>query len=449
MHPMRKLLYHRGVDDHIGTYVTDYVYSGVCFLLCIQLIIRICRERRLMTSEQRMTSSCCKISNWLPWNWPKEKSTAINMTTYAMILFGFSNFVMMLLGGLTHQFLQTVEPYDGDANNLWDWLIVWRVGSSFSAITCLSLLIMIEQMFTEEEICRIPRIIRIIFYLIISAAVICFFGINYLPLTGMVEDPFSIRQSFIVTFGVVVVYGISMIIVVIRHSCHGCRKNSCSNSDDYDEKQSPSHSLESKSFSENNSKESKFPCCNVISGYAEEDDIRYRRLELAVKCIAPWTFVIAGATNHFLKSKCADSDNAYSELGCPLPDSFNHNALMHVIQIVSACLFFLGENIAITRRKCTYSTNIKRTVTSSTIYNDAMTSCEISSKPSQNESSNNNRGDDVVCKTSSGNTENKNMADTESKVKDSTPDPKFPLSLDSRIPVKDNRHSLYDNHFDV
>lgn len=108
MLPGRHLLYHRGIDDHPGTYITDYIYSGVCCVLCIHLLIRIRREKNKLPEEQATVTSCCRIENWLPWNWPKRHSTPVTMSTYGVLLVGVSNMMMSLLGGLAHQFLQTV-----------------------------------------------------------------------------------------------------------------------------------------------------------------------------------------------------------------------------------------------------------------------------------------------------------------------------------------------------
>ena len=46
---------------------------------------------------------------------------------------------------------------------------------------------------------------------------------------------------------------------------------------------------------------------------------------------------------------CADHDD-YEESPCPLPITFNHNALFHVLLIVDAVLFFIAEYTLIRRR---------------------------------------------------------------------------------------------------
>ena len=37
---MRKLLYHRGIDDSTATYVTDYVESAICAIYSVAIVSR-------------------------------------------------------------------------------------------------------------------------------------------------------------------------------------------------------------------------------------------------------------------------------------------------------------------------------------------------------------------------------------------------------------------------
>ena len=118
----RKLLYHRGVDDEVGTYITDYISSTGCFLLGTFLI-------------SHMFAQCCQ---------------AIRKTTIGVGIILFSLTLMSLLGGLTHEFLQLVashknfirfwhyvliqvEPYTSWTDN-WTWLVVWRAAASFASL---------------------------------------------------------------------------------------------------------------------------------------------------------------------------------------------------------------------------------------------------------------------------------------------------------------------------
>ena len=78
----RRLLYHRGVDDQAGTYVTDYIEAVVCMLLVVTLCIK------LISSKGRHHKSTCAV---------------------VMVITSIS--VSALLGGFTHQFLQMVIFY--------------------------------------------------------------------------------------------------------------------------------------------------------------------------------------------------------------------------------------------------------------------------------------------------------------------------------------------------
>lgn len=110
MFPGRQLLYHRGLDDNGGTYITDYVYAAVCGALTLQLLIRIQKEKRIRYEKEddHEVTSCRRFENWLPWNWPKRPLTAVTMTTYGIVLVGVANMMMALFGGLAHQYVQTV-----------------------------------------------------------------------------------------------------------------------------------------------------------------------------------------------------------------------------------------------------------------------------------------------------------------------------------------------------
>lgn len=165
-----------------------------------------------------------------------------------------------------------------------------------------------------------------------------------------------------------------------------------------------------------------------------------------------------------LKDKCSDSDDAAAKLGCPLPNSFNHNALMHVIQIFALVGFFAAENISITRRRLLRvrmsESAMKRAGTSSTIYNDVTTSCTVvtdvnEKSPLKDTCLNNNHKpsrnrDDAVWELAA-----KEMEDTVNEIVSTSAEvhdgssclPKFPTSLEAVIErdSPDKRASVYDN----
>jgi len=72
-------------------------------------------------------------------------------------------------------------------------------------------------------------------------------------------------------------------------------------------------------------------------------------------CIAPWFFVISGLVNLILaKSGCADTHHQDTLTTCPLPSYFNHNALLHMMLMFDAFLYYLAESINLRRRRKIY-----------------------------------------------------------------------------------------------
>jgi len=86
----RRLLYHRGVDDQAGTYISDYVLSSVSFLCAV------CLAALIIGTKQA-------AKRWSPSPRP------IPTTTCAVVLLLTFLGVLTLLGGLVHQYLQTVS----------------------------------------------------------------------------------------------------------------------------------------------------------------------------------------------------------------------------------------------------------------------------------------------------------------------------------------------------
>ena len=85
MFPKRKLLYHRGLDDSVGTYATNYVYVVECFILIGLLLYQFVKNRGVSQAKSGLSKS-----------------------TVAVIIFLAASGVAALVGGLAHQYLQTV-----------------------------------------------------------------------------------------------------------------------------------------------------------------------------------------------------------------------------------------------------------------------------------------------------------------------------------------------------
>ena len=79
----RKLLYHRGVDDSEGTYLTDYCQFVVCFCLSVCMFVIVYKQQRK-----------CRY--------------VIQPSSFIMAVFLMAFAFMALFGGLTHQYLQEV-----------------------------------------------------------------------------------------------------------------------------------------------------------------------------------------------------------------------------------------------------------------------------------------------------------------------------------------------------
>ena len=80
----RKLLYHRGIDDSIGTYITDYIESAVCAIYSLVLV-------------KELTSSY------------KSGCRSNDKSTIAVIIIQISISMSSFFGGFTHQFLYNVS----------------------------------------------------------------------------------------------------------------------------------------------------------------------------------------------------------------------------------------------------------------------------------------------------------------------------------------------------
>ena len=67
--------------------------------------------------------------------------------------------------------------------------------------------------------------------------------------------------------------------------------------------------------------------------------------------ILKFPFYPAGLLQFILaKNGCADNDHLLVN-PCPLPREFNHNALMHLMIMVTSCVYFAAELASIRRRK--------------------------------------------------------------------------------------------------
>ena len=88
MFPQRRLLYHRGLDESIGTYVTDYVLTVECLILvAVLLYVRFYKYNKFLSGKNGHTSK----------------------STWAIVALLLAVGIGAFIGGLAHQFLPTVS----------------------------------------------------------------------------------------------------------------------------------------------------------------------------------------------------------------------------------------------------------------------------------------------------------------------------------------------------
>lgn len=305
----RKLLYHRGVDDQAATYITDYIEAAIGFVFGTHLLLLVCfpKYKELDGKELEARKEASSSS-------AEERSTR---NTIAVIVIQYSIAGLALVGGLVHQFLQEVEDYQTWKDD-WTWLIVWRVASSFSALTILGFLFIAQQILIEEEAVKFTRRKSLCFWTATALLCGCTF-VHSLAMMAHATDPWSVLVAFILSYlGAI----ISFFMVAAANHWTRVQGNRIAHEDG----------------DRNDSKEEE-----------PESAFDKYRIDLKLHLAAPFLFAICGVVNFvFVKMGCA-TDKEESE--CPLPLHFNHNALLHIMVIPVCFLYFLAELLAIKRRQ--------------------------------------------------------------------------------------------------
>lgn len=93
---MRRLLYHRDIDDSVGTYVSDYVVVVAVTPLCIYFLIKMCKMKTAPV--------------WPPWN-KSPISAPVTLMSYCVLAYSISMVLMALFAGVAHQTLQNVNMF--------------------------------------------------------------------------------------------------------------------------------------------------------------------------------------------------------------------------------------------------------------------------------------------------------------------------------------------------
>jgi len=290
---MRKLLYHRGIDDSTATYVTDYVESLICAIYTIVLISR---------------------------------SRGVSRDNLAVIIIQSAVSISALTGGITHQFLYQVSPYE-TFRDAWKLVVLWRIGSSLSAFLCFGQLMLAQQIIASEGY-KINKMFVQLFYFLLAIFCIILFIQCYLMLLDE-TDPWSLTNTFIVVYAATTVQ-LSIIGYCIVKRYFGRSKNIQNNNENIIEnssnfEQSDSNDCDVKQTDSDVTKPLKYKTNHVLHFFGSA------------------LFLIAGVINFFLgKSGC--SDNHYDVINrCPLPRDFNHNALLHILTCVALTVTFIAQ----------------------------------------------------------------------------------------------------------
>ncbi|CAK8677261.1 unnamed protein product [Clavelina lepadiformis] len=319
MYPQRSLLYHRGVDDSPGTYISDYVLFAFCAVLATYLSLLLAKSAR---SESKIRD--------------------VSVSTIAVIVVIISVGLGALLGGLVHQFLQKVEPYNNKTFILapvWTedmaWLVVWRVAATLSAFVSFAFFVLIQQLLSSEDVLRFS-LAGIILYYIISCVISVGIGGYSLYVMFDRDNPWSLTVTFGLVFFCAFLEIVSALVVVcVRFKvAHDGSSTPCTElSNDIDSNPDLQPEVKNLEVSQ------------------DPGGVR-RRWDLFFHFIAPSFFVIGGVVQLLLGIVAQCGKHRPNPLiHCPLPDDFNHNGLLHVINGLAIFFFFVAELLAIKHRR--------------------------------------------------------------------------------------------------
>nr|CAB3262829.1 uncharacterized protein LOC100183876 [Phallusia mammillata] len=328
MYLQRKLLYHRMIDDESGTYITDYVQCGVC-LTCLAYLIHC-----------ELIAKCQSVSiRALTYN--------VTKTTYFTCLLLFAYSILTLFAGLAHQFLQTVHPYETWHDDM-TWLIVWRMGLAFSSGFSLSLLVIPKFLLEQENVFRMSSKLSLIYYAVVGLLCIGVFTHSVWMIFDE-TDPWRALPVFMSIFmSAFINCVVAMFVFAVRTQRDMKSNRLMENSPN---QQGCAESLVKPQTKERRPISRSVSTCTDDGAKSTHDEKNLRvRWDLLLRGIAPLVFVAGGFTwLGMTKMGCSDNDNPAAN-GCPLPNHFNHNALMHVMHSFAIFMFFAAELLAIRRR---------------------------------------------------------------------------------------------------
>ncbi|XP_002125737.2 uncharacterized protein LOC100178977 [Ciona intestinalis] len=188
---MRKLLYHRGVDDSTATYVTDYVIGGILILYSVVLLgiaifsKRAARRQKSNKIANSTFDTSANLSNRTEnvetdflasglspassqerqnsqesWQTP----SAVPLLLLTSLMFGLCG-VMHILGGSTHEWAQRTADYSSTSSTeplliltstvsarraLLLSFVSWQLANIFGGFVAACFLLMVRYVFMEE-----------------------------------------------------------------------------------------------------------------------------------------------------------------------------------------------------------------------------------------------------------------------------------------------------------
>lgn len=326
MHLTRTLLNHRGVDDELATYVTDYILSFVVWMFGTHLLY--------IKLKSNITARDChrKVDDNMD-----EKS----MKTYVVILIMYTFCCISLLAGLVHQFLQTVEPYTTWTDN-WSWLIVWRFASAISCILDGGFIVLALQILADEKIFLPSRKQFFIGYSLLA----CFIGVKFVYSLAKLShpiDPWSLRDDFLITF-ICVLIGLVMIVVA-------CCTRTTSSLRDVTRSSVTSSATNEVTLTLDSGDISRAENSSTTSSYVVEHRSEQYRIHLYLNLIGYISFLCTGVAYFIFKDLCDEEKSVEERKMCPFSTSFNKNAWFHLALIPVFALFYFGELLSIRRRR--------------------------------------------------------------------------------------------------
>jgi len=327
MYPSRRLLYHRELDDSVGGYVTDYVVAAMCVMMGGHLLMKMYPKKEAPRSSGGACAGvaaggCCEKRSF---------------STGAVVALLFGTAGLTLFGGLCHQFLQEVaEPYTSYRDS-WTWLIMWRVALSFSSVLVYGFISLGMAILAEEGVLMLTGLKCRVFYFILGSLCTALFIFNFAWMAQGTKEVWNTTPGVAIS-ALAALANFTMVCVTM--CCRSCKKQ-----------EEPTAAVEMEPAAVEQGERGYLP--NIQKEETEvvetesSPDKKAIRTDLILHILASLVYFLTFAVQFALGLSCG------MEVApdCPLPESFNHNAVAHVILAVACLLYFAAEMAAMKRRR--------------------------------------------------------------------------------------------------